>query len=500
MHLSLINLPKFEIHRPPMALAILSAMCSTRKVSHSCLDLNLMLYRDAFEYFETIEDFCITGNISEDAKSALIKVIDYYIQKEISENNTTVFCLSLISTWSQNVCEIFCQRIKLMSTATILLGGQGLANQKWVEQLKQSNLIDYYIIGEGEITFDLFLTNNCTEKTPGFNNYNFEQIEDLASTSIIPDYTLLNVEQYPYLLDSPELYITGSRGCVRRCTYCDVGHQWKKYRYRNGAHIATEMIQQYEKHGITNFFFTDSLVNGSMKMLDDLCDTLIAYKNQNPQLTFKWKGQYIFRPKSQIKESHFAKLKAAGADYLIVGLETGSDKVRYDMDKKHTTNDAEYFLEMFKKYGIRCHLLMLTGYVTETITDHNDTMALFKKWQKFVASDTIAGIELGSTLSIIEHSPIRQQVDKYDISMLNDKPYLWFSQSNAELTIGERIRRRIELHKEAMKYLWPITRSAYRLSTIKSHLIEAIDYYKYNTTKTTKTTKIIPIINSSFME
>lgn len=497
MHLSLINLPRFEIHRPPMALGILSAMCSARNISHDCLDLNLSIYQTVSkDIFEEIDDFCITGNISASAKEMLIAVIDKYIQLEYSTYKTSVFCLSLLSTWSQNVCEIVCERIRALTDAEILLGGQGLANQQWVVSLKDKKLIDNYIIGEGEITFDLFLLGQCTDQTPGFNNYNFEQIEDLARTSVIPDYTKLNIEQYPYL-EKPELYITGSRGCVRRCSYCDIGHQWKKYRYRNGKHIAEEMIRQYERHNVTNFFFTDSLVNGSMKMLDDLCNTLIEYRQQHQNIKFMWKGQYIFRPKDQIKEEHIAKLKEAGADYLIVGLETGSDKVRYEMDKKHTTDDAEWFLEMFKKYDIKCHLLMLTGYVTETLEDHYQTIALFKRWQKFVASGTIVGIELGSTLSILEHSPVGQKISEYEISMIDNKPYLWTSGVNPDLTIAERVRRRVEIHKEAMSHLWPITRSAYRLSTIKHHLIETIEHFQSSKSKKSKT---IPIISSSFLE
>ena len=254
----------------------------------------------------------------------------------------------------------------------------------------------------------------------------------------------------------------------------------KKYRYRRASHVAKDMSPQFERHGSQDFFFTDSLINGSMKMLDELCDILIAYKKTRPDAKFKWKGQYIFRPRDLVKEKHIQKMVEAGIVYLIVGLETGSDAVRYDMNKNHTTADAEWFLEMFKKYGISCHLLMITGWVTETPADHQDTLDLFPRWQKYVASGTITGIELGSTLSILEHSPIGNRVHDLEISLINDKPYLWHSQKNPDLTIAERIRRRVETHYTAMKYHWPITRSLYRLETIKQTLIEAVDYLQKN--------------------
>jgi hypothetical protein len=212
-----------------------------------------------------------------------------------------------------------------------------------------------------------------------------------------------------------------------------------------------------------------------MKMLDQLCDRLIEYKRTNPGADFQWRGQYIFRQKSSVNEAHVKKMVDAGVTFLIIGLETGSDRVRYDMNKKHTTDDAEWFLEMFKKYGIQCRLLMLTGWITETLEDHADTMALFSRWQKFVASRTITGIELGSTLTVLEHSPVGLDAENIGLQFLGDRPHLWFNPQNPDLTIAERVRRRMELHKEAMRYHWPITRSLYRLSTIRRNLEEAVD-------------------------
>lgn len=489
MHICLINLPRYEIHRPPLSLAILSTICQEENVDYQCIDLSLKIWQKLPKDFVDIDNFCITTIIEPDCKKRLQDLIDIVIKKVLAEQPNTVFALSLLSIWSQSVCEMFCQRVKYLSQCKVLAGGQGLADQNWTENMVKRGLLDYYLIGEGEITFREFLRGNTNK--PGINNYNFEQIDDLDKHCVIPDYSELPIKEYPHLNERQDLFITASRGCVRRCGYCDIGHQWKKYRYRDAKHVAKEMITQFERHGIQDFFFTDSLINGSMKMLDELCDELIRYKKQNPAADFRWRGQYIFRPAELVvgKEAHIQKMVDAGVDYLIIGLETGSDRVRYDMNKKHTTADAEWFLEMFKKYGITCHLLMITGWISETLEDHNDTLALFPKWQKFVASGTITGIELGSTLTILEHSPIGLETNLDNINFVNNKSYLWENKKNPDLTISERIRRRVETHHEAMKYHWPITRSLYRLNTIKSHLVEAIEYLEENTApvKTYKT-------------
>jgi histidinol phosphatase-like PHP family hydrolase len=452
-------------------------MCNQANVAYECYDFSLELYQQLPEIYQDIDNWCITNNIEPDILEQIQVWATHRVQAILNNNPDTIFALALLSTWSIPITELLCRTIRSMSDNMIVLGGQGLADQNWVEQNHQQELFDYYFVNEVEITWPAFLQGQ--RNLPGINNFNFEQIDDLNTHYVIPDYrNLLSKYQYPYLEDTPELFITASRGCVRRCGYCDIGHQWKKYRYRDANHVAQEMITQFERHGIKNFFFTDSLINGSMKMLNELCDYLIEYKQQHPESDFKFKGQYIFRPKEQVKEIQIARMKQAGLDYIIVGLETGSDRIRFDMDKKHTNDDAEYFFEMFKRYGIRCHLLMITGWVTETIEDHQQTLAMFQRWQKYVASGTITGIELGSTLTILEHSPIAQRINELGISFLGNKSYLWESSKNPDLTVNERVRRRIETHKEAMKYQWPITRSLYRLNTIKQHYIEACQLKK----------------------
>ena len=57
---------------------------------------------------------------------------------------------------------------------------------------------------------------------------------------------------------------------VRKCDFCDVQSIWPKYRYRSGENIALEMKVQNNKYGTKKFLFTDSLLNGSVKQLEDL--------------------------------------------------------------------------------------------------------------------------------------------------------------------------------------------------------------------------------------
>ena len=62
--------------------------------------------------------------------------------------------------------------------------------------------------------------------------------------------------------------------------------------------------------------------------------------------------------------------------------------------------------------------LMLIGYVTETHEDHHETLRMFKRWQKYVATGTIKGIDLGVGLKFLSNTPLEKQIDQHEVYFL----------------------------------------------------------------------------------
>ena len=142
------------------------------------------------------------------------------------------------------------------------------------------------------------------------------------------------------------------------------------------------------------------------------------------------------------------------------------------MDKKFTNEDVDYQLEEFNKNNLHVYFLMLIGYVTETIDDHNDTMKMFPRWQKYVATGTIRGIDLGAGLYFMEGTPLERQIEQHGAYFLKNDLDLWQTTTNPDLDVWERIRRRLETHKEAIKYNWPVWRGTQRLEMVKQMLLK----------------------------
>ena len=476
-----ISVPRLEIHRPPISTAIVAEVIRSHGHKVQALDLNCELFHylpDRQSYYNHDEVWDRHRNMTFSELKNLFKFIKTVCLEKMRDFDQ--YWISVFGGSGHIFTEMLCKFIrKYLPEKKIILGGQGtftinIAGRKsFGYHMKKNKLCDLYLVGEGEETVKNVLDGKL--EGPGISDENPTQINDLDSLPF-PNYGFYDLDRYDYLAGTKEVFVVGSRGCVRRCTYCDVARYWPKYRYRSGENIAAELINHYELHGVKNFYFTDSLINGSMKAFNDMCEKLAKYNSQH-KAGFSWKGQFIFRPKNQLPQDHFATVAAAGGKEFYVGVETGSDKIRWEMDKKFTNEDIDFQLEEFNKNGLKVFFLMLIGYVTETLDDHMETLKMFKRWQKYVATGTIQGIDLATGLQFLSHTPLEKQIDQHGVYFLkknikgSEDQYtdvsLWQAKNNPDLDVHERLRRRLETHEEAIKYNWPIWRGSQRLKDVR---------------------------------
>lgn len=504
---AILNVPRLEPHRPPPGPAIIANICKQQGHDVTAYDLNIKFFHyckmQGIDYYEYDLYWDKVAPLTGDKLEFVQRFIDYFCN-EIKKGDFDYIMVGIFGYTGHVFSELFLKTLRSSVQSTIIIGGMGVGSNSLLDtsqtfgyKMKELGLVDYFIIGEGEETIIKVLNN---QPGPGINNSESSQIQDINDLPI-PDYSIYNLDDYDYLLPGvKEVFITGSRGCVRKCTYCDVERFWPKYRYRSGESIAREIIHNYETLGITKFYFTDSLVNGSLKALEDMCSKLVSYKFEQK---ISWSGQFIFRERRSIPQDHYKMIAESGADTLFVGIETGSDKIRAEMGKKFTNEDIDFQLAECSKYGIKINFLMLTGYITETLKDHQDTLDMFKRWQRYVADGTIMGVELGHPLAIFTGTPLERMIDSHGIVFMADKehepiPFLWESNINPELTVRERLRRTIEVHLEAMKYCWPVWRQHNRLTDLKNLVLEHKLYEEnktfYKIENQLNNKRIIPIL------
>ena len=386
----ILSIPFVDTHSPLCAGASLKSIAERARFSCSVVDLNILTVRfiNGQKERNKFLDFFNSGYIHPTIQP-LIGQYTNDVVSLVKRYNPKILGLSVFSFDSRAFAVRLCKEIKnKYPDIQIMLGGAGLTDTSsddpnFAENLQKEQLIDHFIKGDAEHSFYEFLTGNKTY--PGVNQSNWIQLKrnDLAVLPY-PNYDDYYWNWYdPALpIDNHELKnvntnnvaipITGSRGCVRNCKFCDFIVSHKQFTWRTAENIFDEMIHQSKRYGITMFGFTDSLVNGNMKEYRQLMTMLAEYNNLQPfDKRIQWVGQFIMRPETQFKEDLWELTARAGATQLFIGIETIDDKVRYDMGKAFTNKDIDFGLSMMKKYNINAYLMFAIGYVSETQEVHD---------------------------------------------------------------------------------------------------------------------------------
>ncbi|MCB0378562.1 MAG: radical SAM protein [Bdellovibrionales bacterium] len=209
------------------------------------------------------------------------------------------------------------------------------------------------------------------------------------------------------------------------------------------------MRWNYQKYGRETVYFTDSLVNGSVKMFRELCATLADFRATGdlPD-TFSWTGHFICHREGVMKEADYRLMKESGCSLLHIGIESGSERVRDQMGKKFSNRDIDICMEMLAKHQMSAQFLMIIGYPTETESDFQDTLRLFQKLHclGFTAKNAdgyapLKSVSLGSTMLVDIHDEgvwkalSRHGIDNYQ------NTYHWSCGTNTHTERKERMKR-----------------------------------------------------------
>jgi radical SAM superfamily enzyme YgiQ (UPF0313 family) len=368
----------------------------------------------------------------------------------IQESNVDLVAVSVLSFFQHTWTKEFLTKLKkVMPNVTTIAGGPGMSTVTHNEKINfgrwlvNQGILDYFVLGEGDEVFREFLQGN--RDLLGLNSVDtldsWQPQLDNINVFAFPTYKKIQKEDYTR---NNHFYVsvTGSRGCVRNCSFCDVRSYWKKYKYRDATFIASEIQKHNREIGVENFSFNDSLINGSLKNFNSLIDKLSSLKKKYASLeNLSIDGQFIIRSKNSHPESMYQKMSESGIRLLYTGVESGSYDVRVHMGKNFTDEDIDWHFEMCEKYQIKNNLLMLIGYPTETITDFELSMSMLKKYRKYVINKTIAQINVVHPMVLLPNTPLTELSDELMLEYDNLDIYKWVSHKNPELDLNERIRR-----------------------------------------------------------
>ena len=331
----------------------------------------------------------------------------------------------------------------------IIVGGRALElktpqQEFYYNTFYNHGLADVVVVGDAEYSIvkvineniqGIYISTSLTRDElnglpmPDWSDYNLSSYNNSIGSYSIND----NQETHA-------ITITASKGCVRKCTFCDVESFWPKFVYRDGAQVAQEIISHYRQTGITQFNFSDNLINGSISEYRKM-NTILAETIPN---TISYSAFAIFRSASQQDDEDFRLAHLAGCKELAIGVESGSERVRYHQKKKFSNSDMDFGITNLYKNNIRQTWLLMVGYPTETEWDYLETERLLRRYQHLrdlISIDVTATFQLNDNAPLLTNHTLRDSLNfTFDCDNKFSR-YFWVSAENPNNTFPVRYDR-----------------------------------------------------------
>ncbi len=303
-------------------------------------------------------------------KDKLLEIIKRYNPDFVVLDSTTP------SIYSDIECAQIC---KTNSNCKVIMVGPHVSALPEETLIESKGNIDVACIGEYDFTVrDIIRNYNNLNEVKGIvykdNEGNIiktghrELIEDLDSIPF-PAWHHLDLMKY---FDGGKLYpyidIISGRGCPNRCIFClwpQVMHGYK-YRFRSPENVVNEIEYDIKlcpkvlKGG--EFFFEDDTFTVNKNRAMEICNEILK---RNLKIKFSVNARV-----DTADIELFKIMKKAGCRELLVGFESGDDRILKNIHKNATIDDSIKFMEIAKKANLDvhgCFVIGLPGDTEETI-------------------------------------------------------------------------------------------------------------------------------------
>ncbi len=392
---------------PPLGLAYVQAAVKAAGHDVTLLDINLALYEiarpDERAWFEMSHAFVWHHPLGAQALDLIRRAgatLDAMLGAALVGPPGIVGITMLASQKGFGLW--LAARVKALRPAwRVVVGGPQCFPQYEPAVIAADPNVDWVVVGEGEYAVvDLlaWVGEGCRGPVPGgvmthAGERGPERPLDRDIDRIpFPDFTGLPIARY---LDRGRIPLFASRGCVRKCVFCIEQAIWERFRYRTAPNVFAEMKQGTVRWGATKFEFNDSLFNGHIRVLEELCDLVIA-----DGMRVSWGGQGVIR--AEMGPRLLGKLKRAGCGFITYGFESGSQRVLDAMKKNVDMSVAARVIRDTHEAGIGQKLNLMFGFPGETEADFQLTLDFLSENARYIdqvsPSDAFTAIIPGTEL------------------------------------------------------------------------------------------------------
>jgi len=298
-----------------------------------------------------------------------------------------VFCDTSTPSIYEDVATVGAIKAAFPQTHVVMVGAHATAEPE--EVLNLNPQIDAVARGEFDVTAielaQAIAQNRDWHIVAGLSFRQQAEIIHTAERALIGD-----LDQFPFVsqiyrdflevkdyffaaAQYPMVMLVTSRGCPHRCQWClypQVMHRGK-YRLRSSESVAAEFAYiAREMPWIREVGIEDDLFTGDKKRLREICELLIAQRNQ---LKF-WCDT---RVDLDYEDMHL--LKEAGCRLLIAGFESASQEILDRIQKGTQAEQAFEFMDNARRVNLLVHGCFVLGNPGETRQTMQATLQFAQK-------------------------------------------------------------------------------------------------------------------------
>ena len=226
-------------------------------------------------------------------------------------------------------------------------------------------LFDVLVCGDGEHAIGLALSGNPPHLIDADDPTTtlFLTKNDLNAAPLAARH-LIDLDSYHYEIEGHRTHsLIGQLGCPMGCAFCGGRRSpfLRRVRTRSTENVVAEVRHLYERYGATGFMFLDDELNVNRQFMDLLGQLSDLQSHLGVDFAFRGllKSELLTDPMA-------AAMARTGFKQILVGFESGSDRILLNMRKNATKDENTACVETLRRHGIRVKALMSIGHAGET--------------------------------------------------------------------------------------------------------------------------------------
>jgi len=279
--------------------------------------------------------------------------------------------------------SLIAKQIKKFNKDIKIIWG-GIHPSSSANQMLKEDFVDFVIIGEGEDTFPAIIESLAENKDlSSVDSIGYKlssgaikinptgKLLDVNELEELP-YDIIDMQEYLNGIEDREFFIEGARGCIYNCTYCyNPTYNRRTWRPMSPKKIVSNMKNLKSTYGINNFFIIDDSFFISKPRIEEFTSLLLENG-----LKIKWSCEANFCSLERLSDDQIKRLVDSGLNWIAMGVESGSKKVRTLFNKDMNIEHLIEFNKKISKYKLNVRYNFMTGSVMEEKDDLLETVKL----------------------------------------------------------------------------------------------------------------------------